>query len=123
MISGSPLVLPSPAEIGPLMGDFGQWLLEAPANAETAFAAHEKLVTIHPFTDGNGRTARLLMNLILFKAGYPPVVIGPEQRQEYINGLEASQLRLDLEPYQKFMTARLIASLDHHVAFLRQGLS
>jgi Fic family protein len=122
MISGSPLTLPSPAEIGPLMSDFGQWLSKAPPSAETAFTAHEKLVTIHPFTDGNGRTARLLMNLVLFKAGYPPVVIGPEQRLDYINGLEASQLRNDPEPYRQFMTVRLTASLDHHITVLRQGL-
>jgi Fic family protein len=121
MISGSSVVLPSPAEIGPLMNDFGQWLAGATPSAETAFAAHEKLVTIHPFTDGNGRTARLLMNLILFKAGYPPVVIGPEQRVEYIAGLEALQLRKEPEPYREFMAARLTASLDHHLTVLRQG--
>jgi Fic family protein len=120
VISGSSLVLPSPAEIGPLMNDFGQWLSKAPTSAETAFAAHEKLATIHPFTDGNGRTARLLMNLILFKAGYPPVVIGPEQREDYIKGLET--FPKDPEPYRKFMTARLDASLDHHISFLSQGL-
>lgn len=122
MMSGSPLVLPSPAEIGPLMSDFGQWLSHAPPSVETAFAAHEKLVTIHPFTDGNGRTGRLLMNLVLFKAGYPPVVIGPEQRIDYINGLEAVQLRRDPEPYRQFMTERLSASLDHHISILRKGL-
>ena len=119
-ISGSSLVLPGPAEIGPLMSDFGAWLAKAPSNAETAFSAHERLVTIHPFTDGNGRTARLLMNLVLFKAGYPPVVIGPEQREEYINGLEL--FPKDPEPYRNLMTARLDASLDHHLEFLRKGL-
>jgi Fic family protein len=60
-ILGSSFVLPSPAEIRPLMGDFGQWLSRETTNApapDTAFDAHEKLVTIHPFSDGNGRTAR-----------------------------------------------------------------
>lgn len=123
IISGSPLVLPSPAEIGPLMHDLGRWLSdEARASAETAFAAHERLVTIHPFTDGNGRTARLLMNLVLFKAGYPPVVIAPEHRPEYINALELFQLEKAPEPYRQFMTARLEASLDHHIRFLRSSL-
>ena len=120
MISGSSLVLPSPAEIGPLMGDFGRWLAKAPSNAETAFAAHEKLVTIHPFEDGNGRTSRLLMNLVLFKGGYPPVVIGPEHRADYIAGLEAHPR--DPEPYRQFMADRLEASLDHHLTIMRQGL-
>ena len=126
-ILGSPLVLPSPAEIAPLMGDFGQWLGAATASPDTAtpevaFVAHERLVTIHPFSDGNGRTARLLMNLVLLKGGYPPVVIGPEQRLAYIEGLQASQVGGDPEPYRRFMEGRLEASLDHHLDVLRRGL-
>lgn len=45
-----------------------------------AALAHLKLVDIHPFSDGNGRTSRLLMNLILIKAGYPPVIIMKQER-------------------------------------------
>src|SRR5438094_613121 len=56
VIAGSPLVLPSPAEIPALMGDFVAWLAAASASPETAFAAHARLVAIHPFSDGNGRT-------------------------------------------------------------------
>ncbi len=119
---GSPLLLPSPAEIVPLMGDFGRWLAGAAASPEAAFAAHERLVTIHPFSDGNGRTARLLMNLVLLRAGYPPVVIGPEHRIEYIDALQAWQLAGDRSPYGRFMSARLEASLDHHLAMLTRGL-
>jgi Fic family protein len=122
LIAGSPLTLPSPAEIGPLMGDFGQWLSQAEPSAETAFAAHAKLVTIHPFSDGNGRTSRLLMNVVLLKSGYPPVVIGPEQRVDYVNGLETLQLRGDAQPYRAFMAERLEASVDRHISILRQGL-
>ncbi len=60
-ILGSPLILPSPAEIPPLMGDFGRWLSQATSrpetiSPETAFAAHEGLVSIHPF--GNATAAR-----------------------------------------------------------------
>ena len=50
---------PPPAEVPALMGDFAQWFGAAPATPETAFAAHRRLVEIHPFNDGNGRTARL----------------------------------------------------------------
>ena len=53
--------------------------------------AHRKLVDIHPFADGNGRTARLLMNLILVNRGYPIVGIPPVLRLEYINALKAAQ--------------------------------
>ena len=121
-IVGSALVLPSPAEIVPLMGDFGRWLTAATASPDTAFTAHARLVTIHPFTDGNGRTARLLMNLVLLKAGYPPVVIGPEHRVAYIDGLQALQLDGDPMPYQRFIVGRLEASLDHHLDTLARGL-
>ena len=53
---------PSPAEMPALMGDFAAWFGARPATPETAFAAHRRLVEIHPFNDGNGRTARLLIN-------------------------------------------------------------
>jgi Fic family protein len=64
---------PSPAQIPALMGDFARWLRSAPATPEAAFRAHRELVDIHPFNDGNGRVARLLMNLILIRGDYPPV--------------------------------------------------
>ena len=71
---------PSPADVPPLMGDFAGWLAMAPAAPETAFAAHWRLVDIHPFNDGNGRTARLLMNLLLIRGGYPLVAVRPQDR-------------------------------------------
>jgi Fic family protein len=120
MIAGSSLVLPSPAEIPAAMGDFAAWLAGAPAGFDTAFAAHARLVAIHPFGDANGRTARLLMNLLLMRAGFPPVVIGPEHRSAYIDALQALQLRADAEPYQRFMIERLEASLNNHLAMLRR---
>ncbi len=121
-IAGSPLLLASPAEIPALMGDFARWLATMPAAPRTAFEAHARLVTIHPFSDGKGRSARLLMNLVLLKAGYPPVVIGPEQRVGYIDALQALQLQHDAAPYDRFMAERLDASLDHHLALLARGL-
>lgn len=121
MIAGSSLALPSPAEIPALMGDFAAWLAAMPPGPDTAFAAHARLVAIHPFGDGNGRTARLLMNLLLMQAGYPPVVIGPEHRAAYIDALQALQLRDDPAPYRRFMIERLKASLDHHIAMVERA--
>jgi Fic family protein len=120
VITGSPLVLPTPAEIPALMGEFVAWLAVAPAGPETAVEAHARLVAIHPFSDGNGRAARLVMNLLLMRAGYPPVVIGPEHRVAYIDVLQALQLRADPEPYRRFVAERLEASLDHHLAMLER---
>lgn len=53
--------------------------------------AHRRLVDIHPFTDGNGRTARLLMNMVLINKGYCIVTIPPVLRHDYITALKAAQ--------------------------------
>lgn len=75
---------PPPNDIPPLMKEFEQWL-----NSESAVRmhpiryaalAHYKLVKIHPFDDGNGRTSRLLMNALLMQAGFPPVIILKQDR-------------------------------------------
>lgn len=111
-IAGSKVVLPDPVEIPALMKDFGEWLAGADPVPETAFESHFRLVAIHPFTDGNGRTARLLMNLVLFRGGYPPVLIEPELRADYIDALEHRHLEGEIEPYNQFMAERLDESLD-----------
>jgi Fic family protein len=104
------------------MGDFAIWLAAPPAGFDTAFSAHARLVAIHPFSDGNGRTGRLLMNLLLMQAGYPPVVIGPEHRAAYIDALQELQLRRNELPYRSFMIGRLEASLDHILAALERAV-
>ncbi len=121
VIAGSSLILPSPAEIPARMGDLVQWLSAAPPTPRTAFDAHEKLVTIHPFSDGNGRTARLLMNLLLIRLAYPPVVIHPSDRVRYLDALDATRMA-DRASYYDFMDTRLEAALDHHLEILRRGM-
>lgn len=74
-IAGSPVVFPNPAKVPALMGEFGDWLGRAEATPAVSFQAHFRLAAIHPFSDGNGRTARLLMNLLLLRGGYPPVAV------------------------------------------------
>lgn len=63
--------------------------------------AHRRLVDVHPFADGNGRTSRLLMNLILVNGGYQIVSIPPVLRLDYINALKAAQREQnpDFEPF------------------------
>ncbi len=56
---------------------------------EYAAEIHHRLVMIHPFEDGNGRVARLLMNHAFLRAGYPPVIIPPAFKHEYIQSLES----------------------------------
>ena len=69
----------------------------------SAAVAHVWLAQIHPFTDGNGRTARALMNLILMRRGYPPCIITEEDRPRYIDSLERSWESGNLTPFIELM--------------------
>ena len=109
---------PSPAEIPALMGDFAAWLAAAPHTPDTAFTAHRRLVDIHPFNDGNGRTARLLMNLVLLRAGYPPVAVRPEDRLEYIRSLQDAQAGHGADGFNLLLYRRLDATLDEYLGAL-----
>ena len=107
---------PSPAEVPALMGDFAAWLRGAPETPDTAFAAHLRLVAIHPFNDGNGRTARLLMNLLLLRAGYPPVAVRPADRSAYIGALQQAQAGGGSAAFDWLLWQRLDATLDEYIA-------
>jgi Fic family protein len=109
---------PSPAEVPALMGDFAAWLAHAPDAPETAFAAHRRLVDIHPFNDGNGRTARLLMNLILIRGGYPPIAVRPEDRVAYLRALQQHG-----DDFNRLLYQRLDATLEEVSQALRKALS
>lgn len=93
-ISGSAVVMPNPRKVQTLMNEFFSWLKnEKKMHAvELAAEAHYRFVTIHPFIDGNGRTARLLMNMILMMKGFPPAIIRKNDRLTYIKSLEKPQL-------------------------------
>ena len=109
---------PSPAEIPALMGDFAHWLGAAPATPQTAFTAHRRLVDIHPFNDGNGRTARLLMNLVLIRGGYPPIAVRPEDRAAYIRALQQAQAEQGSESLDQLLYERLDATLGEYLSAL-----
>ncbi len=117
-IAGSPVIFPNAVKIPQLMRVFGEWLNGAVPAPETSFDAHFRLVAIHPFADGNGRTARLLMNLLLLRSGYPPVAIRPEDRKTYLDTLEHASVRDDLKPFRTFMYDRLDATLGEYLSVL-----
>ena len=121
-IAGSPVTFPNPAKIPGLMEDFGAWLSAAPLTPVSAFDGHFRLVAIHPFGEGNGRTARLLMNLMLLRGGFPPVAVRPEDRMGYLEALEIGSLTQDLDPFQTFMHERLDATLAEYLDALREAL-
>lgn len=101
-ITGSAFPPPSVENVRPQMDEFCAWFATASTVSATstddvsspivvAAAAHAWFAQIHPFIDGNGRTARILMNLILMRHGYPIAVITRDERQRYYDSLEASQ--------------------------------
>jgi Fic family protein len=118
------IVLRSQPEIGgiystlPRMKDYGAWLGALDAVPAASFEAHFRMVAIHPFADGNGRTARLLMNLLLLREGYPPVTVRPEDRIAYLDALEQGSMKEDLGPFQTWMHQRLDATLAEYLNVL-----
>ena len=89
-IAGAGYQPPEAWQVPRLMDEWGAWL-NGPALAlhpvERAAPAHHRLAAIHPFVDGNGRTARLVMNLLLMRSGYPPTIILRINRRQYYRTL------------------------------------
>jgi Fic family protein len=96
VISGSDLKPPEPLAVPGLMQQLVSWLNRSKQLDTFAFAvvAHHKLTAIHPFMDGNGRVARLLMNLILLKLGYPVVNVRRDDRPRYYEALNFGDVGL-----------------------------
>lgn len=110
-ISGSRVILPNPIKVPNLMKDFFE-KFDNNMNIEDIIKIHLDFVSIHPFSDDNGRCARLLMNLLLMKNGLCPIIIRPRDRKRYINSIEKAQLTDDRAYYLKFMLSRLSHSFD-----------
>jgi len=112
-ILGSKTILPNALKVPQLISELVRRLQETDQAPERVAAElHYKLVTIHPFIDGNGRTARLLFNRVLLAAGYPVTVIAPEDRLTYLKVLEQAQTGGSSEPYYLFMRKAIEKSLD-----------
>lgn len=95
-ISGSGFMPPSPIEVPVLLDEFFRWYTKSRQTlhpVELAACVHLKLVTIHPFGDGNGRMSRLLMNFVLNKHGFPLLNIPYENRASYYTALERAQVK------------------------------
>jgi Fic family protein len=93
--SGTNYVYPPHYLLSELMLQFASWLDSSEAKTlhplEYATEAHLRFVSIHPFLDGNGRTARLLTNLLLLRAGYPIVILLSQIRKAYIDAIADRQ--------------------------------
>ncbi|KAA0716718.1 Adenosine monophosphate-protein transferase FICD [Triplophysa tibetana] len=117
---------PHPHDLDKHMQELVQWLNSEETlhlhPVEFSALAHYKLVYVHPFVDGNGRTSRLLMNLILMQASYPPITIRKEHRAEYYTALDTAN-EGDVRPFIRFIAkcteitldTLLIATTEHAV--------
>ena len=96
--AGTNHVYPPHYLLSNLMTDFIHWLNDSRSALhpiEYASEAHYRFVSVHPFADGNGRTGRLLMNLLLLKAGFPIVSISNQEREAYLEAIIQAQSSQD----------------------------
>lgn len=106
--SGEMFYYPTPEETPALMGELIDWYKKETNSNELhpvqiAALFHYKLVRIHPFDDSNGRTSRLLMNYILLKYGYAPLVIESKDKKNYLIALNEADAG-DMEAFVKYIT-------------------
>ncbi|WP_324675555.1 Fic family protein [Hymenobacter sp. GOD-10R] len=107
----------TPEETPAKMHDLMVWYRENKAETHPLILSalfHHRFVSIHPFDDGNGRMARLLSNLILMQAGYPPIVILQSEKREYYGALSQADAGIDTSLLEYF-SERLIRSLDTYL--------
>jgi len=117
MISGSKHTPPQPWQIDKLMEEYFLFYQQSAEELHPVILAaelHERLATIHPFIDGNGRTARLVMNLILLQAGYPIANISGDTmaRLDYYGALEKCNLQQDKTDFHRLIITYVIDALE-----------
>jgi Fic family protein len=122
-IAGATFSPPKSAEIPILMNELLKWLeknLEEYSPIEQAALFHHKFVHIHPFSDGNGRTARLLMNAILMKNGYPFIInITQKERTKYLDSLQEADLG-NYKPFINYIARSAENALDIYLNALEE---
>ncbi len=110
-IRGSAFVPPVPIELDLLLREYFDWVRVGWSTIHPvvfASLAHLRLVTIHPFADGNGRISRLAMNFVLFRKGYPMLDIPYEKRSGYYRALERSQIGRDDSYFVRWFLRRYV---------------
>ena len=123
-ISGSRRVLPAPDAVPKLMASFVNWMTANEGKmhpVEFAALVHQKFVYIHPFVDGNGRVARLLMNLALLRAGWTLAIIPPICRHEYIATLDKAG-RMPA-PFVRFIRDRVCETQKELLRLMGQSIA
>jgi Fic family protein len=119
-VTGEIFYFATPEETPAKMTDLVNWYNEKIANKNLnplliAAEFHYKFIRIHPFDDGNGRTARILMNFILMQFGFPPVIIKTQDKANYFAALQVADAG-NLEAFIKYIAQNLIGSLEIMIA-------
>jgi Fic family protein len=114
--TGEMFYFASPEETPAKMGDLMEWYQKKLVQPDVepillATEFHYKFICIHPFDDGNGRTARLIMNFILMRFGYPPVIIKTGDKEAYFNVLRLADAG-NLEPFVAYIAQNLADSME-----------
>lgn len=119
-IGGADHVPPSAFQVPIEMEELVSWFTKERKKLhpiELAALLHHKLVYIHPFFDGNGRTARLVMNIVLMRKGYPLAIVLRNDRAKYYRMLARAD-KGELEPLVKFISQAVERSLDIYLKVL-----
>lgn len=111
-IAGSNAILPNPLKVPDLMSDFCKMLDCRVDSILKAIDAHYKLVEIHPFIDGNGRTARLLLAFILLRINIIPLIIQPRERKRYLDSINKRNTNGYFLQYYKYMLKQLLKTAE-----------
>jgi Fic family protein len=122
-IAGSKHLPPQPYLLQDLMEEYFQFYNQAKDQLHPVVLAaeiHERLVTIHPFIDGNGRTSRLIMNLILLQYGFPLAIIGGDydSRMAYYDALEKVQTESNKEDFILLIAEKVLFALERYINIL-----
>lgn len=124
MVSASRHKPPQPFLLNKLMEDYFLFYEQNKASMHPVLLAaemHERLVTIHPFNDGNGRTSRLIMNLVLMQHGFPIANISGERqnRLAYYSSLEKAQVKNDKTKFYDFVCHAVLHSLKEYLKLVK----
>lgn len=106
-LRGSRHVPLNPDAVRDAMPAFFELLKEEPDPAVRIVLGHSIYVYIHPYMDGNGRTGRFLMNVMMAAAGYPWTVIPVQSRTQYMAALEAASVDQNIGPFADFLAAQI----------------
>jgi Fic family protein len=113
-----------PLRIADEMDVFFDWLFSSKKEHPVIIAAeaHTRFVSIHPFIDGNGRTARLIMNLILIQNGHTPAIIQNKERVQYLDAIESWQQNNNKEIFYEMVIQYEKESLEKYLETIKERI-